>query len=159
MKHHVVTFHTEQAQAAVKRAKAHHRLADLHADNPEIVAEHRTIAECETACADSHLRARKAENSNANDIDNLIVDVETRRGDVDSHKLQDEPFGTAAGLHKSPAPFGMAAARRDLDKVVPTEVRGVIPSAPNLLVGRPGGKPILVEEAEDSTAFIDSILK
>jgi hypothetical protein len=156
--HHSIAFHTDEAAACLKRARANHSLADLHdTGNPKMAAEHRTIAECEATSAEGHIRMCKAlsANSNQDDIDSTKPGSE-RGGDNPGGPRKAYGIGESTDLTKT-HPFGIRAMR-DADKVVPTEVRGVVPSVPNLqLVPRAGGKP--VDSIEDSTSVLDSFKK
>jgi hypothetical protein len=132
----------KESSGAVK--KFHEASRDLHSD----AGEH-CVQMCKTLVA-----------SNSDSIDDTDVGSEGNRGkggDLDgpSKKAADAPFGMVAALHKSPS-FGMTAARRDLDKIAPTEVHGVV-SSQREFIPRVGGpsSPSTV----DPTSAIDSLLK
>jgi hypothetical protein len=135
------TLATESSGAT---KKAHEAKRELHTD----AGEH-----CVRMC-------KKLAASNVDSIDDVRVGTESNRGkggDLDGPtEKAAQPFGMREALGKAAPAFGMAAARRDLDKVVPTEVRGAVPSAPNQMIARPGGKAVPTVEEADS--IIDSFL-
>jgi hypothetical protein len=159
MKDSMLLDHFQKAtKLHVALAKAHHAVA---AESEGATATfHKAAQEAHTSHAEHCLAMCKALSgaTNADRIDDIVPGTE--RGGSDpggpTSKAAFEPFGMAAALQKSPAEFGMSAARRGLDKVIPTRVHSVVPDAPRL-VSRAGGRGI--EAPADPTDTLDALLK
>jgi hypothetical protein len=120
---------------------------------------HKSMQDAHTAHADYFVACAKACASNDDSISGVHVGTEMGGDDPRGPSNKAMPsFGMRAALavEKGTPAFGMTAARRDLDKIAPTEVHGVVSSQREFIprVGGPSSPSVI-----DPTSAIDQLRK